>query len=334
MANVIALEHPELCCRRLDLDPQDPGDPSEILFNEVTARGPEDQIAMRGGVRQAPRLARHDVSTGTDESRRPIRSDASYLITGGLQGLGLLVARWMVDRGATHIVLVGRGNPEDSASQIIRELVDRGAKITTIRADVTNAAEMARIIADIRVPPMPALRGVVHAAGVLDNGVLLNLTWERFQNVLSPKTVGAWNLHALTSDCALDFFVMFSSTASILGSSGQANHAAANAYLDALAHYRRAQNLPGLSINWGAWSEVGSAAKMGIDAQLDAKGIGMIPPRLGLDALERLVSSPAVQVAVMPVDWQAFVKSRAHSPFIGDLLNVPARAPDTTTSFL
>lgn len=331
MANVIALEHPELRCVRVDLDPEGGADPSEILLHEITSRGAEDRIAVRSGVRHAARLVRHQVSR--DEYQLPIRADASYLITGGLSGLGLLLAQWMVDRGARQIVLVGRGGPGERAARVMSELRDRGAGVTAFEADVTDADAMARAIASVQAS-MPPLRGVVHAAGILDDGILLNLTWERFQRVLAPKTLGAWNLHTLTASSPLDFFVMFSSTASVFGSPGQANHAAANAYLDALAHHRRGRGLPAVSINWGAWSEVGSAVDKGIDAWLGSRGVGTISPPLGLEAFRRVICSPAAQVVVVPVDWPAFCNSDGGSPFITELRAAPAAPQAAVTSFL
>jgi acyl transferase domain-containing protein/ubiquinone/menaquinone biosynthesis C-methylase UbiE/acyl carrier protein len=334
MANVIALEHPELRCVRVDLDPNDNGDVSEILLNELMSQTAEDQIAVRDGARYAARLVRHQVSVdGSHNQQLLLRADASYLITGGSRGLGLLVARWMVDQGARQIILLGRGRPDDSASHAIQELQDRGTIITTVEVDVTDLTAMTRLMNEIDTTMAP-LRGIVHAAGILDDGILLNLTWDRFKNVLAPKTIGAWNLHTLAAASPLDFFIMFSSTVSVLGSPGQANHAAANAYLDALAHTRQAQGLPGLSINWGAWSDVGSAINKGIDARLETRGIGTISPQLGLEALRTIMSSSKPQVAVAPVEWSQFCKSAGSSTFINDFRTADVEAPKPRTPFL
>jgi acyl transferase domain-containing protein/acyl carrier protein len=331
MATVMRLEHPELRCTCVDLDGKDEREGAAILLNAIRSETSEDRIAIRDGTRYVARLVRHQMSADVAGPRLPLRTDASYLITGGLKGLGLLVARWMVDHGAREIVLLGRERPDDVASRVIRELRNRGATVTTVAADVTDTAAMARVVSEIDATLAP-LRGVVHAAGLLEDGVLLNLTWERFQNVLAPKTVGAWILHTLTAASPLDFFVMFSSTASVLGSPGQANHAAANAYLDTLAHYRQAQGRPALSINWSAWSEVGSAVKGGIDARLETRGIGTISPQLGLEALRMLISSSAAQVAVAPVDWAAFCKSDS-SPLITDLRPADVTLDEAPSSF-
>jgi len=151
---------------------------------------------------------------------------------------------------------------------------------------------------------------------VLDDGVLLRQDWERFAGVMGPKVSGAWNLHRLTLGEPLDFFVLFSSTASLLGSPGQGNHSAANAFLDALAHHRRALGHPALSVNWGAWSEVGAAASRERKERLELQGMGAIPPARGMELLGRLLRQGEPQMAAMAVDWtrlkkQLFADGRA-----------------------
>lgn len=222
-------------------------------------------------------------------------ADASYLITGGLGGLGLLVARWLVERGARHIVLVARSVPDAQAQAKIAELTALGATVIVEQADVAQRASMAALIARLARP----LRGVIHAAGVLDDGVLRRQSWPRFAKVLAPKVQGAWHLHTLTQALPLDFFLLFSSAAALIGNAGQANHASANAFMDALAHYRQQQGLPACSINWGAWSEVGAAAQlMSLLKRLE----GVITPAQGLDSLRWILTSAAAQVAVVPLD--------------------------------
>ena len=152
-------------------------------------------------------------------------------------------------------------------------------------------------------PNAPPLRGVIHAAGVLADGILTEMTLEQLDRAMAPKVQGAWNLHVATRDAPLDFFVLFSSVASVLGSPGQANYAAGNAYLDALAHARRAQGLPATAINWGPWAGSGMAAEGGRDASVKSRGMGLIEPELGLELLGRLMKSDAAQVAVMDARW-------------------------------
>lgn len=234
------------------------------------------------------------------------RDEGTYLITGGLGGLGLLVARWMVDHGARHLILAGRNIGNSDALEQVGVLEQIGAKVSLVRVDVTRQEDVARMLSEIQ--DMPTLRGIIHAAGVLEDGVLMQQSWERFQRVLEPKVDGSWNLHALIQNYPLDFFVLFSSTASLFGNSGQCNHAAANAFMDALAHDRRARGLPCLSINWGGWSEVGAAARRNVGEQWKKKGVGTIPPGCGLEILEQIFAQNPVQVGVAPIQWAPFLK--------------------------
>ncbi|NTU85276.1 MAG: KR domain-containing protein, partial [Chloroflexales bacterium] len=159
------------------------------------------------------------------------------------------------------------------------------------------------------IPADAPLRGVIHAAGVLDDGALMQQSWPRFERVLGPKVLGAWNLHLLTSSAPLDFFVIFASMAGLLGNRGQANHAAANTFLDGLAHFRRARGLPALSIDWGGWSEIGAAAdKMAHERpRLAAQGQGEIAPGQGIRAFAHLLGGGARQIGVIPLDWARFL---------------------------
>jgi NADPH:quinone reductase-like Zn-dependent oxidoreductase/acyl carrier protein len=237
---------------------------------------------------------------------RGVRPDATYLITGGTGGLGLEVARWLAADGARHIALLSRRGPDERAEQVVAELQEQGVDVKLQRADVADAdglAEVFRTIAD----EMPPLAGVVHAAGILRDGVLVNQTWDRFGEVLAPKVQGAWNLHTLTRTSELDFFVMFSSISAVLGSPGEGNHAAANAFLDSLASVRRAAGLPAQSINWGVWSEVGAAAEHGVDARVESQGMGSMTPDEGVRALALVMQDDRALGAVMPVDWELYL---------------------------
>jgi acyl transferase domain-containing protein/NADPH:quinone reductase-like Zn-dependent oxidoreductase/NAD(P)-dependent dehydrogenase (short-subunit alcohol dehydrogenase family)/acyl carrier protein len=256
------------------------------------------------------------------------RSDASYLITGGLGGLGLEVAGWLVERGARHLALCGRSAPSPAAVEAIAALEARGATVLVSCTDVSKEEEVAALLERID-RELPPLRGLVHSVGVLDDGVLLEQTPDRFATVLAPKVHGAWTLHRLTEDRPLDFFVLFSSAASLLGSAGQANHAAANAFLDALAWHRRARGLPALSVNWGAWSQVGAAAGKYVSDWMRLKGIGSIAPDEGIAALEYLMTAGAVQAGVLPMTWATFIGRAAVSPFLSDVAGVADTAADS-----
>lgn len=232
------------------------------------------------------------------------RDDATYLITGGLGGLGLAVAAWMADNGARHLVLTGRRKPDGAAAQGIAAIEERGATVVAAQADVTDE-DQTREVLDMIAADMPPLRGVMHAAAVLDDGIAAQLTEERLLAVMAPKAAGAWHLHRLTGNAALDFFVLFSSAAGLLGSPGQANYGAGNTFLDALAHLRAAQGLPALSINWGSWAQIGLAAQAdNRGKRLAMRGISSMQPDQALEALGRLLRRQDAQVAVVPFDFR------------------------------
>jgi acyl transferase domain-containing protein/acyl-CoA synthetase (AMP-forming)/AMP-acid ligase II/NADPH:quinone reductase-like Zn-dependent oxidoreductase/NAD(P)-dependent dehydrogenase (short-subunit alcohol dehydrogenase family)/acyl carrier protein len=262
-----------------------------------------------------------------DHSSAP-RADATYLITGGHGGLGLAVARWLVEKGARHLVLLSRSGASSASEEIVADLAAMGATVATMQADVANESDLARALSEIR-DTMPPLRGVIHAAGVLDDHLLLNQDAESFRRVLAPKVLGAWNLHTLTADLPLDFFVVFSSVASVLGSPGQANYAAANAFLDGLAHDRLSRGLPCLSIDWGPWAEVGMAARATSSRGPASRVMHPLAPAQALAALDRLFekSGPAQAVA-MSVDWTQLARSfNGQQPpaLISELLREKAR---------
>lgn len=237
-----------------------------------------------------------------------IRADATYLITGGLGALGLLAAEWLVEQGARHLALIGRTDPSENALAAVERLRQSGAAVVTARADVSRHEELARVVTQTE-SAMPPLRGIIHAAGLLADGAVQRMTREQLYQVMAPKVAGAWNLHELTLSHDLDFFALYSSAASFIGSPGQAGYAAGNAFLDGLAHYRRAHGLKALSINWGSWSEAGMAARPDRGGRLVVRGVESLSSRQSLAAFELLLKQGGGQFAVMPFDcakWQRF----------------------------
>jgi acyl transferase domain-containing protein len=248
------------------------------------------------------------------------RADRSYLITGGLGGIGLTCAAWLVAAGARHLALAGRREPSAAARHAIAELERQGASVTVLQADIGDPRQASTMCQEI-ARTMPPLAGVLHAAGVIDDAMIPGQTLDRFKTVMAPKVRGAWNLHVLTARLPLDFFVLFSSGAALLGSPGQSNYAAANSFLDALAALRHARGLPALSINWGSWSEVGMAAGVGEDHQRrwSAMGIGMIKPAAGVAILSKLLKQGvAPQYAALELDRDRLPAGMA--PFYSELL--------------
>ncbi|MCL5997769.1 MAG: SDR family NAD(P)-dependent oxidoreductase, partial [Chloroflexi bacterium] len=254
-------------------------------------------------------ITQPDGNAAQDTAR--IRPAATYLITGGLGGLGLRTARWLVDKGARHVVLGGRSGASDEARAELHDLERGGAQIVVLQADIAQMDQVSQVLARID-QDMPPLRGVIHAAGVLDDGALLQQTWARFRTVMAAKVAGAWNLHVLTRALPLDFFVLFSSAAALFGSRGQANHAAANAFMDALAHYRRACALSALSINWGAWAQIGAAVKHHVTERAVTQGVGVIEPEQGIKILDQMLGPSGTlaftQVGVVPFEWPEYAR--------------------------
>jgi amino acid adenylation domain-containing protein len=235
-----------------------------------------------------------------------IRADGSYLVTGGLGGLGCQVARWLAARGARRMVLTGRkGADTQEAQTLVSDLTQQGIEVAVVKADISRADEVGSLL---RQCPQP-LRGIFHAAGQLDDGVLEQQSLAKWAKVMAAKAAGAWHLHQMTQTMPLDHFVCFSSVAALLGSTGQGNYAAANAFLDALAHHRRALGLPGLSINWGSWAEVGMAARLGERDlhRLAGCGIRLIAPEQGVAAMHRLLQDNAIQATVLAMDWDKWL---------------------------
>ena len=271
------------------------------------------------------RSARHTgkiVLTMPPLARGRLREDRTYLVTGGLGGIGCAVAGQLADRGARVIVLNGRRGPDVAAEDTIRALEARGVTVRVELADMTDSAAVESMLARIDAE-MPPLAGVIHSVGVLSDGALANQSWDRFEQVLWPKVLGAWHLHRATEDRDLDLFILFSSAVGVLGSAGQANHAAANAFLDQLAVHRRARGLPAQAIAWGAWSEVGEAEEHRdrIEKRLAARGVRWITPQQALRAFDHLVSQDPAGGLVTAVDWPVYAESfGAHPTLLEDLL--------------
>ncbi|MEO8057468.1 MAG: SDR family NAD(P)-dependent oxidoreductase [Burkholderiales bacterium] len=262
-----------------------------------------------------------------------IRRDGSYLVTGGLSGLGPVLARWLADRGAGRIVLIGRRGVTPEVAPLIDVLRAQGCAVIAEALDVTDAAAMQALLTRLRADG-PPLRGVIHSAGVLADAGLLQQDAARFEHVFGPKIYGARLLHTLTGTDPLDFFVLFSSVAAVLGSAGQSNHSAANAFLDLLARERRSRGLPGLSINWGAWAEVGAAVDRGVAERIAAQGLGSFTTAQGLQALQRLLGQDRAQVAVLPVDWRRYVEHTGQGTtpaFLSELTGAVQAAVSTAT---
>jgi short-subunit dehydrogenase/acyl carrier protein len=242
------------------------------------------------------------------------RADGTYVISGGLGALGRAAAEWLIQRGARDILLLGRSRPSSEAEGWLTALRDSGVRVRAFACDVGSWPEVSAVFETLRAEGQ-SVRGIIHAAGILDDATLQNLTLEQVERVFLPKVRGAYNLHRASENAPLDFFVLYSSVASLLGSAGQAAYCAANACLDALARHRVARGLPATAINWGPVSEVGlAAAAAGRGDRLAARGLTPLSVEEVVLALEQVLVEGFHEVAVTRLDS---AKWREAHPMLG-----------------
>lgn len=238
------------------------------------------------------------------------REDATYLVTGGTRGFGLAIAGWMIENGARNLVVVGAtAASAASAQKHFGALKGGSVRVLAKAVDISDASALKALLSQI-CETMPPLRGVVHAAVKMDDGILKQLDATRLLNVMGPKAAGAWNLHVQTLGLPLDFFVMFSSISSMVGNPGQGNYAAANAFLDALAHHRHAHGLPALTVNWGHIGGVGYASRhANVSEHLNRHGMAALDSQEAAAVLGRLVQSDIPQVTAARIDWERWAET-------------------------
>lgn len=343
-ARVVAEEHPEIWGGLVDRDPAAASTPEAIsvLVRHLLANDGEDQVALRGGKRFVLRLEK--AARGA-----PVpfewRSDGAYLVTGGLGDIGLHIARAIAAEGVRRLILIGRtALPERSAwsntpagsavgkrIEAVRALESMGVAVHTASFDIGDEMELRAFLDRYAAEGWPPIRGVIHAAGILDNHLASAMDRTAFDALVGPKLHGARLLDRLLPD--LDLFVTFSSTGAFLAQPGQANYAAANAGLDALAHDRRARGLPALSIEWGVWTNTGlvrgEAGERNV-AEMARQGIGAFSPERGTKLFTWLLGrETSAAVAVLPLDYAVFARARAERPLFRDLVRLDAgHAPE------
>ncbi|NJM72005.1 MAG: SDR family NAD(P)-dependent oxidoreductase [Scytonema sp. RU_4_4] len=266
------------------------------------------QIALRCDTRYVARLMPSQ-KVQTNPQSINLHSHATYLITGGLGHLGLNTARWMVDKGAQHIVLVGRSDASDTARQAITQLEDNGAQVLVVKADVSSRADVVRIFEKIKAY-YPPVRGIFHAAGVAEFHPLQDMTPQLIKSVLDPKVAGTWNLHEITLGMKLDFFVCISSIASVWGSEGLGHYAAASHFLDIFAHYRHSLKLPALTVNVGALADGGMHYRHQKHTVMRERvtqiGLKHYSPQALLKMLEYSLEMGVAQQVIIDIDWTTF----------------------------
>ncbi|HEX5211505.1 MAG TPA: SDR family NAD(P)-dependent oxidoreductase [Pseudolabrys sp.] len=322
LGRTVAIEHPGIWGGLIDLqlDAQQTPD-VDLLTAELLHPDGESQIAIAADKqRRVARLVRQPLAELRLQTPR-IRGDATYLVTGGLGMLGRNIVKWLLEKGAKHIVLTGRSASAEAAQQLQADGEKNGAAIGVVAADLGNEKDVSRLMQTIG-RDFPPMKGVVHSAGVLDDGILARLDWDRFSRVFEPKVYGGWLLHEHTKSLALDFFVVQSSVLSLLGSAGQANYSAANAFLDSLASYRRGAGLPAAAINWSAWSGGGLATSSGArgEAMWSSLGVQFISPDVAMQAFDDAMRRDVEHLVIADTDWPTYAGKVGKSAFLADLL--------------
>ncbi|WNG88073.1 type I polyketide synthase [Mycobacterium sp. ITM-2016-00317] len=280
----------------------------------ILGDGSEDQIAIRGEQTLVPRLRLSTSLTRAFPTK--LIPDATYVVTGGTGALGRTVATYLAEHGARHITLLNRsqipgrdqwsamsdGDPHFTAVQTIRAIERLGVRVRTASVDITDVEQVTAWLNDHTRRGGRPVRGLIHAAGSVHDQLLVNVSEADFTKVLAPKITGTRVLHDAFADQDLDFFVMFGSAGSVIASPGQGNYAAANAFLDAFAHYRRAQGSPALTIGWGPWS-VGMVEDLHLEDVYAMRGIDLITPSAGAAILDRLINQQSPNVIAISADW-------------------------------
>ena len=323
LGRTAAIEYPGIWGGLIDL--QLNGDQTQdidVLAEELLHPDGETQIVISAGKqRHVSRFVRQSLSEFAAQSP-PVRGDATYLVTGGLGMLGRSVAKWLISKGAKQLILTGRSANPDTAKELFSAEEVNGASIEVVACDISRHDDVRRLMRTIG-KKFPPLKGVVQSVGVLDDGILAQLDWDRFSRVFEPKVYGSWLLHECTKSLELDFFILQSSVLSLLGSAGQANYSASNTFVDSLAAHRRAAGLPAIAINWSAWSGGGLATASGArgEAMWSSLGVKFVSPDLAMKSFDRLMHRDVDQIAVAIADWSTYAGKVGNPPFLAELLN-------------
>ena len=309
LARVIQIEHPELNCVCVDID--DKGidysdDHTMSVISAVQNNRHENQMALYDARLYVPRMIPFQSNEHLDQTKKnSLVVNASYMITGANGALGIQIVKKLISLGCRNIVMISRNGLNASSKQVLESFhTDKRIQWDDIKADVSNYSEIQSIIEDI-TNHKPPLKGIVHCAGIVEDASILKQDQQLFEKVMAPKINGTWNLHVLTQALKLDFFICFSSISSVIGSWGQSNYAAANAFMDALMHYRHSIGLPGQSMNWGPWANSGMAADVG-ETRWQNLGLEIIDPEQGLDIFTRQIKINIPQLIVLLTNKQQF----------------------------
>lgn len=336
-AKVIELEYPQLWGGIIDIDSGIIVNGQVEILKEIKTTD-EKQVCLRSdNKRYVQRLVKDKGANRNnmepDVLPQKIKRDATYLLTGGTGALGLIFTEYLINKGAKYLVLIGRRKPGNIVLSKIEEWGKQGINILVIQADVSNEADVKNLFQKVS-GSMPAIKGVIHGAGSIEDRMINEQTWDSFYKVLEPKVIGTWILHDTLRDCDLDFFAMFSSITSVFGNIGQSNYAAANCFLNVFSNFRKQNNLPAISICWGPWSEAGMAASNSkAIQQMSQRGLFGISTDAGLKVMDRLIDDPNHrQILVADVDWQAFANKMGSEDIknvLSDLINIKGVPKET-----
>lgn len=333
MAKVAASEYPELKLKCIDFPLEKDAKESTFLTMELEDGSSAPQVAYRQGQRYVPRLSKVENWPAKAEPIA-LTKESTWLITGGMGGLGYTAAEWLAGQGIQHIALLGRSELKGSDTEAKIEVLKRnGIQVSYHSVDVSNLDALQALFDSI-AEHHPPLKGVIHTAGVLDDGPLNEQNWQRFSHVMSPKLAGAWNLHLCTQNLELEHFILYSSVASVFGLPSQSNYAAANAFLDALAHHRHASGLPGTTVNWGPWAEVGMAARVEekLQERLGRIGFEHVAPATAMELLGSILSSDYHQVVAANMNFSAFLGSGLGDSPLFEWMRKAAESGQTSAS--
>jgi surfactin synthase thioesterase subunit/NAD(P)-dependent dehydrogenase (short-subunit alcohol dehydrogenase family)/acyl carrier protein len=323
LGRTAAIEYPGIWGGLIDLQVNGEQSPDiDTLATELLHPDGESQIVISAGKqRLVPRFVRQSLSDLAAQSP-PVQRDATYLVTGGLGMLGRSVAKWLIGNGAKHLVLTGRKASIETAKELFSAKEINDASIEIVACDISRENDVRRLMRTI-AKKFPPLKGVVNSVGVLDDGILAQLDWDRFARVFEPKVYGSWLLHEHTKSLELDFFILQSSLLSLLGSAGQANYSASNTFADSLAAHRRVVGLPATAINWSAWSGGGLATASGVrgEAMWSSLGVKFVSPDLAMESFDKLMRRDLDQIAVAIADWPTYAGKVGNPPFLAELLN-------------
>ncbi|CAM4460171.1 MAG: hypothetical protein LEGION0403_FIIPPAGN_01330 [Legionella sp.] len=332
MGKTLVLEYPELDYHHFDVGLKTTTQNIALQLQQLLGQHQDEAIiAYENGSLYVPRIV--PALLPPVANKKALVKNGSYLITGGLGGIGTVLCKWLIQQGVNSIILLGRRPLSDEITAMLNPLRVDGVRINYIQADVSDCQQLRLALTEMQ-NTLPAIKGIFHAAGTLSDGLWSQLTWQDFEQVFVAKIQGACNLHRLSEELIpeLEQFVMFSSISSLLGTPGQANYAAANAFLDNLAHYRVQAGLPALSINFGPWQQVGMTRDLA--ESWSAYGIHNISEALGLAALNQAMSGAFAQLCLMPNDMasQRTHLPRAYKKLLAEIIAETQEAQPTPAS--